>query len=125
MLNQPSHTILLAEDNPVNQKIAQKQLMKLGYNVIVADNGQTAIELLKSYRKEINLILMDCRMPILDGIEATRMIRANKDSIPIIALTANDTDEDRKICIAAGMDNFLTKPLNKDSLSALLKRYLI
>lgn len=117
--------ILLAEDNPVNQKIALKHLDNLGYNVLVADNGQRAIEILNQYRNDIGLILMDCRMPIFDGLEATRIIRANKDSIPIIALTANDTDDDRQTCIAAGMDNFLTKPIHRDSLATLIKRYLV
>lgn len=125
IIEQANNTVLLAEDNPVNQKIAKKQLTNLGYEVLIADNGQAAIELLKQHRHAIRLILMDCRMPILDGFEATRAIRASKDSIPIIALTANDTDDDRKACIAAGMDNFLTKPLNKERLATLLNRYLI
>ena len=63
-------------------------------------------------------------MPVLDGREATRRIRASKDSVPIIALTANDTDDDREACIHAGMDNFLTKPINRDDIAMLLNRYL-
>ncbi|MFW2178154.1 MULTISPECIES: response regulator [unclassified Moraxella] len=117
--------ILVAEDNPVNQKIAKKHLLNLGYDVIIANDGQEALALLKQHRSKIGLILMDCRMPIVDGIEATRQIRANKDSIPIVALTANDTDEDRNICIEAGMDNFLTKPLNKEKLQNLIRHYFI
>ena len=116
--------ILLAEDNPVNQKIVQKHLDKLGYRVLIANNGQQAIELLKEHRTQIGLILMDCQMPVLDGLEATRRIRASKDSVPIIALTANDTDDDREACIHAGMDNFLTKPINRDNIAMLLNRYL-
>lgn len=124
-LSQQQKKILLAEDNPVNQKIATKHLNNLGYEVIVADNGQRAIELLNEQRNEIGLILMDCRMPILNGLEATRLIRASKNSIPIIALTASDNSEDRESCIATGMDNFLTKPIQRDVLASLLKRYLL
>lgn len=117
--------VLLAEDNPVNQKIAQKHLNKLGYEVMIANNGQEAIALLLLHRAKIGLILMDCHMPVLDGIEATRHIRANKDSIPIVALTANDTDDDRNACLKAGMDSFLTKPINRDGLAGVLNRYLL
>ena len=97
---------------------------KLGYRVLIANNGQQAIELLKEHRTQIGLILMGCQMPVLDGLEATRRIRASKDSVPIIALTANDTDDDREACIHAGMDNFLTKPINRDNIAMLLNRYL-
>lgn len=121
----PQKRILIAEDNPVNQKIAQKHLTTMGYEVMMADNGEIAIEMLEKYRNDIGLVLMDCRMPILDGIEATRIIRSKKDSVPIIALTANDTDEDRNICIQAGMDNFITKPINRYKLENILKRYWI
>lgn len=117
--------ILVAEDNPVNQKIAKKHLTNLGYQVIMAGDGEQAIQLLAAHRHEIGLVLMDCRMPILDGLAATRQIRAKKDSIPIIALTANDTDEDKKDCIEAGMNGFLTKPLSKTQIQNLLNRYML
>ena len=65
------------------------------------------------------------RLPILDGIEATRIIRLNKDSVPIVALTANDSDDDRNICLEAGMDSFLTKPINKQKLIEAIKHYMV
>lgn len=121
----PKKSILVAEDNPVNQKIVKRHLDKLGYDVILAEDGQQAIELLHIHQSKIGLILMDCQMPIMDGLEATRIIRAEQSSVPIIALTANNGDEDRQLCLMAGMDNFLTKPLNKDELIRLLNRYMI
>lgn len=117
--------ILVAEDNPINQKVACKVLEKLGYQAIVAQNGEEAIRILNEHRAEIRLILMDCRMPILDGLAATKIIRNNHDSIPIIALTANDTDEDRNACLHAGMDSFLAKPLKQANLSQALKQFLV
>lgn len=118
-------TILLAEDNVVNQKIAQRQLEKMGYSVLIAENGQQAITLLQENREKIALILMDCNMPIMDGFEATRRIRATHDSIPIVALTANEVDNDSQRYMEAGMDNVLTKPLNKQALQDILTRYMI
>ncbi|MBS9779079.1 MAG: response regulator [Moraxellaceae bacterium] len=123
--NNNSSLILIAEDNPVNLKVLSKILEKLGYQFISTNNGQKAVDILKERRREISLILMDCRMPIMSGLEATRQIRANKDSIPIIALTANDTDEDRKNCLSAGMDNFLSKPIKRSALKAMLEKYMI
>lgn len=117
--------ILVAEDNLMNQKVACKVLNKLGYQSIIANNGQEAIDTLQQHRQEIRLILMDCRMPVMDGLTATRHIRSQHDSIPIIALTANDTDDDREACLKAGMDGFLAKPLKKDALETLLKRLIL
>lgn len=124
---EPSTTtpvILVAEDNRINQKIVSKILAKLGYRYLLANNGAEAISLLQQQRTEIRLILMDCRMPILDGLSATKKIRESDDAIPIIALTANDSDEDRQACVQAGMDGFLSKPLNQDKLAGLLKQFL-
>ena len=117
--------ILIAEDNPVNQKIAKKHLETLGYRYLIADDGEQAVKLLSENRQRIGLVLMDCRMPILDGIEATRIIRLNKDSVPIVALTANDSDDDRNICLEAGMDSFLTKPINKQKLIEAINHYMV
>lgn len=122
--NNQNPLILVAEDNPINQKVACKILEKLGYPSIVAENGQEAIEMLAQYRPKIGLVLMDCRMPILDGLTATQLIRANQDDIPIIALTANDSDDDRNACLQAGMDSFLSKPLNKVKLIHALNQFL-
>ncbi len=121
LTNRP--TILVAEDNKVNQKVASKLLNKLGYNVLIANDGQEALDMLAEQRDKISMVLMDCRMPVMDGLTATRQIRSREDSIPIIALTANDTDEDKQICLKAGMDNFMSKPLKRDSLEAMINKY--
>lgn len=118
-------TILVAEDNALNQKIIEKHLTILGYPSIIAANGEEAIEQLNTNRSQIGLILMDCRMPILDGLEASRIIRAKQDSIPIIALTASDTDDDRNACLQAGMDGFLSKPVHREKLAQMLQRHLL
>lgn len=125
--NQPSEpvqklTVLLAEDNIVNQKVASKMLQKLDCEVIVVENGQLAVDYLATH-SEIHLVLMDCRMPEMDGLEATRQIRASRNSVPIIALTANDTDEDREACMQAGMDEFLAKPIDQARLGQLVRRF--
>ena len=99
-------------------------LTKLGYRSIVAEDGQQALDCLKSQRDEILLILMDCRMPVMDGLQATQAIRAQGDNIPIVALTANNTQEDREACIQAGMDEFLTKPINKEALVTVLQAFI-
>jgi CheY-like chemotaxis protein len=118
----PALRVLLAEDNIVNQKVASKMLQKLGCEVILAENGRQALDKLASESK-IDLILMDCRMPEMDGLEATREIRRQMNSIPIIALTANDRDEDREMCMDAGMDEFLAKPLDQHALGVLIRRF--
>ena len=108
-------TILLVEDNPINQKLAVALLSRKGYAVIVADNGLKAVE--RCAQQDFDLVLMDLQMPVMDGLEATRRIRAHEGEngrrhVPIVAMTASARDEDRQICFAAGMDDFLTKPLN-------------
>ena len=117
--------ILVAEDNPVNQKVAVKMIEKLGYRVDIVENGLEAIE--ASQRISYDLILMDCHMPEMDGFEATRRIRVQTHGvrhIPIIAMTANAMQEDRNQCLAAGMDDFLSKPVMSKSLAAVLNRWL-
>jgi CheY-like chemotaxis protein/signal transduction histidine kinase len=115
-----SPLILVVEDSPTNQKIACKILAKLGYRSVVAEDGQRALDILQTQRQEIALILMDCRMPVMDGLQATQAIRALGDDIPIVALTANNTEEDRLSCLQVGMDDFLAKPINKDKLQEVL-----
>ncbi|MBH0094832.1 response regulator [Psychrobacter sp. NZS113] len=119
-----SPLILVAEDSPTNQKITCKILSKLGYRSVVAEDGQQALHKLKEQRQDISLILMDCRMPIMDGLQATRAIRAQDDDIPIVALTANNAQEDRDACMQVGMDDFLSKPINKKELEAVLERLI-
>ena len=114
-------TVLVVDDNLTNQKITCKMLDKLGYPSVVADNGRKALEQLDAQRQQISLILMDCRMPVMDGLQATQAIRSQGSSIPIVALTANNTEEDREACRLAGMDDFLAKPINKDKLQTVLQ----
>ncbi|ERL56525.1 response regulator [Psychrobacter aquaticus] len=116
--------ILVVEDSPTNQKIACKILSKLGYRSGTAADGQQALEQLKSQRQDISLILMDCRMPVMDGLQATQAIRAQGDDIPIVALTANNTEEDRDACIQVGMNDFLSKPINIKELEAVLQKFI-
>jgi two-component system, sensor histidine kinase and response regulator len=117
--------ILLAEDNPVNQKVARMVLEKLGLDVTVVNNGREAVAAWKA--GGIDLILMDCQMPELDGYEATREIRRQemgRKAIPIVALTAHAMKGDDDKCKAAGMDDYLTKPLDRAKLTACLERHL-
>jgi len=118
------YRILVAEDNPVNQKVLQLQLEKLGYRADVAADGRAAVELFK--KKPYDLVLMDCQMPGGDGYQATEEIRRWEDKkrrTPVVAVTANATEEDRERCRAAGMDEYLTKPLATDALAATLSRW--
>ncbi|MGC1953008.1 MAG: ATP-binding protein [Gammaproteobacteria bacterium] len=119
--------VLLAEDNPVNRKVAVRALQHLGLTVEVAEDGRAAIE--ATANGAFDLVLMDCQMPHLDGFEATAAIRAreqtdNAHRIPIIAMTALAMRGDRERCLAAGMDDYLSKPFKRDALVALLDRWL-
>ncbi len=117
--------VLLAEDNPVNQKVARMVLKKLGLEVTVVNNGREAVTSWKAGGHD--LILMDCQMPELDGYEATREIRRLEQShqtIPIVALTAHAMKGDDEKCRAAGMTDYLTKPLDRNKLLACLERHL-
>ncbi|MEE2731194.1 MAG: 7TM diverse intracellular signaling domain-containing protein [Pseudomonadota bacterium] len=111
-------TVLVVEDNPVNQLVVKGLLKKYGYEVVSASNGAEALEKLERHR--INLVLMDCQMPIMDGFETTRRIRnsdADYRNIPIIAVTANAMSEDRHLCIQAGMNDYLCKPIDAQILN--------
>lgn len=117
----------MAEDNLLNQKITVKTLQNLGYETIIANNGQETLDVLQANTNSIALILMDCRMPVVDGFMATRQIRQLNHKIkdiPIIALTANAGDDEREECLAAGMNDFLAKPFNKEALNILLEKHL-
>jgi signal transduction histidine kinase/ActR/RegA family two-component response regulator len=118
--------VLLVEDNPVNQKVAVLQLERLGCTVSLAANGLEAIDAYK--RGEFDVILMDCQMPVMDGYEATRMLRTLEmpgRRTPIIALTAHAMKGDRDRCLAAGMDDYLTKPVDRRELARTLSRWAL
>jgi CheY-like chemotaxis protein/HPt (histidine-containing phosphotransfer) domain-containing protein len=118
--------ILLAEDNPVNQRVALRQLQKLGYTADGVANGLEVLEALR--RIPYNVILMDCQMPEMDGYEAARRIRQQGNfpelgwHIQIIAMTANAMQGDRERCLEAGMDDYISKPVRIDDLRAALER---
>ena len=117
--------VLLVEDNPVNQAVAIGMLDALGCHVTVAADGREAIDSLAV--AQFDAVLMDCQMPVMDGFEATRAIRSREGfgaRLPIIALTANAVSGDRERCLAAGMDEYLSKPFRLEQLSDVLGRYL-
>ena len=124
--------VLLGEDNPVNQEIALLMLQSLGCSVTVAQNGREVVDTAQKTRYDI--ILMDCQMPEMDGFEATRLIRewervignrGSRHSIPIIALTAHATPGDREHCLAAGMNDYLSKPFTMERLQDVLASWLL
>ncbi|MCP4720195.1 MAG: response regulator, partial [Desulfobacteraceae bacterium] len=137
--NRKNTQILLVEDYPTNQQVATKHLTSQGYQVSLAVNGQQAVDLFKS--QQFHLILMDIQMPIMDGYEATRLIREHEKKAadafirnnpeqdprahrtPIIAMTAHAIKGYRKKCLAAGLDDFMTKPLKKKSFLTLVHSY--
>lgn len=115
--------ILMAEDNPVNQMVAQGMLDELGHTTTVAGNGREAFELFKEH--EFDLVLMDCQMPVLDGFKATQLMRQwesqeDREATKIIAVTANALGGDRERCLAAGMDDYVSKPFTIENLGAAI-----
>ncbi|MGA8026376.1 MAG: response regulator [Bryobacteraceae bacterium] len=116
--------VLVAEDNNINQRIALKLLHGLGYLADVAANGREAVEAV--LRKQYDVILMDCQMPEMDGFEATveiRKLESEKTHVPIVALTANAMSGDRNRCLEAGMDDYLSKPIDLHQLGEILRRW--
>ncbi|RQQ35707.1 hybrid sensor histidine kinase/response regulator [Burkholderia stagnalis] len=118
--------VLLVEDNPVNQQIALAMLEDTGYAVEVAENGREALDRLLEERFDV--VLMDCQMPLMDGFEATQWLRLREAEtgaarLPVIALTANAISGDRERCLAAGMDDYLSKPFSRDALLQMLVRF--
>ncbi len=117
--------LLVAEDHPVNQKLATIIFTKEGYDITIAENGAKAVELFKQSPDEFAAIFMDVQMPVMDGLEATNKIRtAGFTKIPIIAMTANVMDEDREKCFAVGMTDFIGKPIQKKLVIETLNRWL-
>jgi CheY-like chemotaxis protein len=121
----PALHILLVEDHPVNQKLATLLLQRQGYEVELAEDGAQAVE--AAGKKAYALILMDVQMPVMNGFEATRLIRAGDGpnrTTPIVALTANAMQSDKDMCLDAGMDDFLTKPFSKQGLADCMQKLL-
>ncbi len=119
--------VLIAEDEPINQQVAMGLLRKLGLDSVLANDGIEVLNILANDPGPIDLILMDCHMPELDGMSATRKIRQLSNQyqeIPIIALTASARQEDRDACLAAGMDEFISKPVKQSKLAATLEQWL-
>ncbi len=124
--------ILLAEDNPINQKLARHMLSRAGYSVYIANNGKEAVEKFKMDPDKFDIILMDIQMPEIDGLQATIQIRElekmqkpeNKSPIPIIAMTAESMKGDRDRCIKAGMNDYISKPIKQETVFKILKKYI-
>jgi PAS domain S-box-containing protein len=125
---QSEQLILVVEDNLVNQQVAKRILQKLGYSIHIVNNGQEAVDSLETL--PYALVLMDCQMPVMDGFEATYLIRKREQQAekrkhtPIIAMTANAIEGDREHCLAAGMDDYVSKPINVEFLASVLKKWL-
>jgi CheY-like chemotaxis protein len=123
--------VLLAEDNPVNQKLAIRLLEKMGHSVTLANNGQEALD--KTATEDFDLVLMDMQMPVMGGVDATVAIRRREKQasekgggwrLPIIAMTANAMQGDRETCLDAGMDGYVSKPINTALMAAEMERVL-
>jgi len=114
-------TILIAEDNDSNY-ILMTYILKRNYQYVRAKNGQEAVDIVEN--GGIDLVLMDIKMPVMDGLEATKIIKEKYPDMPVVALTANAFDSDRKLAIDAGCDDFLSKPVSSDSCIATIARMI-
>jgi two-component system, sensor histidine kinase len=121
-------SILIVEDTPINALLLRSYLKRLGLNADLVVNGQEAINYVTTGNKP-DIIFMDCQMPVMDGYEATTRIRAYErergadQPIPIVALTASAFEDDRIRCMQSGMDDFITKPFNFETLMAVMQKY--
>ncbi len=120
-----SVSVLLAEDNPVNQKLARTMLEKAGYRVTVAENGLEAVRI-ATEAPEHDLVFMDVHMPQMDGLQAAALIRQRgMQSLPIVAMTADAMKGDREKCLEAGMNDYISKPIKRDAVFAVIKRWVL
>jgi len=117
---------LIVEDNQVNQRVVTAVLRKRGFAIEIANDGMEAIAKLEK-SADYDLVLMDVQMPVLDGLEATRMIRKNPkwDALPIVAMTAHAMNGDRERCLAAGMNGYISKPVHPSHLLDVVDGYLV
>jgi CheY-like chemotaxis protein len=116
--------ILMVEDNPINRKLTGTMLLKAGYQLTSVGDGEAAVKTYTSDPGKFNLILMDIQMPVMDGLEATRRIRAQGfENIPIIAMTADSMKGDMEKCIEAGMNDYISKPVRRDLLYKIVKKW--
>lgn len=113
--------VLIADDEPGNQKLTEIQLHRLGLHVTAVDDGQQVIDAAMS--QKFDMIFMDMQMPVIDGFMATMHLRQKGVDLPIIALTAYAFDEDRKRCIDAGCDDYISKPVDSDILKSMVEKY--
>jgi signal transduction histidine kinase/FixJ family two-component response regulator len=116
--------VLVVEDNKVNQEVAVRMLKRMGNGVSVAENGAEAVAMVNA--RDFDIVFMDMQMPVMDGLEATRAIRKSSGrsrGVPIVAMTANAFAADREVCLAAGMNDFLTKPVERRAVAAVLDRF--
>jgi len=118
--------VLLVDDNLTNQLVAEGMIENINENIIidVAKNGQEAVNILQNNPQKYSLVFMDCQMPIMDGFEATEVIRASGNTISIVAMTANAMEGDKEKCIAFGMNDYLSKPLDASKLKAALSKWI-
>jgi CheY-like chemotaxis protein len=118
--------VLLVEDHPMNRQLLQALMGKLGIQTIIAENGQQALECLAKSPESFDAVLMDVQMPVMDGIQATQRIRedARFANLPIIAVTANAMSDERALCLQAGMQDYLSKPVNLQALHEVLLRWI-
>lgn len=127
MINPKTIKVLVAEDNYINQKLISKLLLNKGYNLTIVDDGQKVLDALE--KDKYHIVLMDIQMPIMDGYQATKLIRAkeitNGKYIPIIAVTAFAMESDRQKCFEIGMDDYISKPFNKDDFYKIIEKHLL
>jgi CheY-like chemotaxis protein len=119
-------SILLVEDNPVNQKLAVTLLAKAGYRVTVAQNGREAVDMMTAVPAPYDIVFMDIQMPLLNGLDATRLLReqGHRD-LPIVAMTAQAMKGDREKCLAAGMNDYIGKPIKREAVFEMLRKWVI
>lgn len=127
MVNPKTIKVLVAEDNYINQKLISKLLLNKGYNITIVDDGQKVLDTLE--KEKFHIILMDIQMPVMDGYQATKLIRAKEITsgkyVPIIAVTAFAMESDRQKCFEIGMDDYISKPFNKDDFYKIIEKHLL